>query len=116
MYRRQQEAEKAGPKRLAKRNWTPAQRGLACAACALALAVGTVSVRPAGNGGSDVPAVQYAFGLTAYAAEDRILTDDKAPVEVLGMRELDRIIGRELDKIQEIYQTEGVSGLLALMG
>lgn len=55
-------------------------------------------------------------GLTAYAAEDRILTDDKAPVEVLGMRELDRIIGRELDNIQEIYQTEGVSGLLALMG
>ena len=55
-------------------------------------------------------------GLTAYAAEDRILTDDKAPVEVLGMRELDRIIGRELDNIQEIYQTEGVSGLLELMG
>ena len=48
---------------------SPALRGLACAACALALAVGTVSVRPVGNGGSDVPAVQYAFGLTAYAAE-----------------------------------------------
>ena len=55
-------------------------------------------------------------GLTAYAAEDRILTDDKAPVEVLGMRELDRIIGQELDNIQTIYQTEGVSGLLELMG
>ena len=50
---RQQEAEKAGPKRLAKRNWTPVLRGLACAACALALAVGTVSVRPAGNGGNN---------------------------------------------------------------
>lgn len=53
--------------------------------------------------------------LTLYEGQDRILTDDKAPVEVLGMRELDRIIGGELDDIQNIYREEGVSGLLALL-
>ena len=58
----------------------------------------------------------YRFLMSDDGEFRRILTDDKAPVEVLGMRELDRIIGRELDNIQEIYQTEGVSGLLALMG
>lgn len=29
--------------------------------------------------------------------KDRILTDDKAPVELLGMKVLDEIIGEELD-------------------
>ena len=51
-------------------------------------------------------------GLTPYTGKDRILTDDKAPVEVLGMRELDRIIGDELSDIQTIYHEQGFAGLM----
>ena len=36
-------------------------------------------------------------GLKEYEAGDLILTDDKAPVELLGMRAMDSIIERELD-------------------
>ena len=35
-----------------------------------------------------------------------ILTDDKAPVEVLGMRVLDEIIAEELDYYRELYLGE----------
>ena len=35
--------------------------------------------------------------------KDRILTDDKAPVELLGMKVLDEIIGEELDYYRELY-------------
>ena len=71
---RQRGAEQTGPKRLAKRNWRPVLRGAVCAACALALVVGTVHLRPAEEsgeqpGGSPVMTLDYSFGLTAYAAE-----------------------------------------------
>lgn len=35
-----------------------------------------------------------------------ILTDDKAPVEVLGMRVLDEIIADELDYYRDLYLGE----------
>lgn len=35
--------------------------------------------------------------------EDRILTDDKAPVELLGMKVLDEIIQDELDYYRDLY-------------
>ncbi len=41
--------------------------------------------------------------LTGYEGKDRILTDDKAPVELLGMKVLDEIIGEELDYYRELY-------------
>ena len=70
----QRRAEQAGPKRLAKRNWKPILRGAVCAACALALVLGTVHLRPAVESGeqpgeSPVITLDYAFGLTAYAAD-----------------------------------------------
>ena len=40
------------------------------------------------------------------------LTDDKAPVELLGMRAIDGIIGQELHFYKEIYKQRGISGLL----
>ena len=58
---------------------------------------------------------QVAGGLTVYEGHDRILTDDKAPVEVLGMQELDRIIGSGLDEIQQVFQENGAAGLLSLL-
>ena len=62
------------PKRLAKRSWKPMVRGAVCAACALALVLGTVQLRPAEKHGEqpETPpgiTLDYAFGLTAYAAD-----------------------------------------------
>ncbi len=39
------------------------------------------------------------------------LTDDKAPVELLGMKALDEIISGELKYYKEIYKKEGLEGL-----
>lgn len=71
---RQRDAEQTDPKRREKRNWRPVLRGVVCAACALALVLGTVHLRPVEEsggqpGGSPVMTLDYSFGLTAYAAE-----------------------------------------------
>lgn len=44
-----------------------------------------------------------AENMTEYQGQDRILTDDKAPVELLGMRVLDEIIQDELDYYRDLY-------------
>lgn len=79
---RQQAAERTairtGPKRLAPGKARPILRGAVCAACALALVVGTVRFYPAESqpespvGQEDGPTVMvpgFSFGLTAYAAD-----------------------------------------------
>ncbi|MEE3392650.1 MAG: hypothetical protein VZR23_03065, partial [Lachnospiraceae bacterium] len=50
--------------------------------------------------------------LSPYAAGSHILTDDKAPVEVLSMRALDGIIRNEVSFYKDIYHKEGLKGLL----
>ena len=52
-------------------------------------------------------------GLRHYVGGERILTDDQAPVEVLGMRAIDGLIQAELQYYQKIYREEGLKGLLA---
>lgn len=47
--------------------------------------------------------VTVSENMTEYQGEDRILTDDKAPVELLGMKVLDEIIGDELDYYRDLY-------------
>ena len=42
-----------------------------------------------------------------------ILTDDRAPVELLGMRAIDGLISEELSYYRTVLRREGVSGLLA---
>ena len=54
--------------------------------------------------------------LKPYAAEDHILTDDRAPVEVLGMRMIDSLIQEELGYYQNIFENEGLQGLLKSLG
>lgn len=44
-----------------------------------------------------------ANGLTDHVTNNRILTDDKAPVELLGMKVLDEIIQDELDYYRDLY-------------
>ena len=40
------------------------------------------------------------------------MTDDKAPVELLGMRVIDSLIRDEVEYYRGIYEREGVEGLL----
>ena len=50
--------------------------------------------------------------MEAYEAGDYLLTDDKAPVELLGMQVIDDLITEELSYYKEIFEEEGISGLL----
>lgn len=50
--------------------------------------------------------------LVRYDGGDKILTDDKAPVELLGMNVIDDIIQEELVYYKQKFKEEGISGLL----
>lgn len=47
-----------------------------------------------------------------YDKGDYILTDDKAPVELLGMQVIDELIKDEVEYYKRIYKQEGIKGLL----
>ena len=47
-----------------------------------------------------------------YEPGDRILTDDKAPVELLSMKAIDGIIQDEVAYYKDIYETEGLQGII----
>lgn len=51
-------------------------------------------------------------GSSSYVCGDYILTDDKAPVELLGMQVIDEIIKDEVAYYKNIYEQEGLKGLL----
>lgn len=53
--------------------------------------------------------------LTAYEAGENILTDDRAPVELLGMRMIDSIIKDEIGYYKRIFREQGLDGLLNSM-
>ncbi|MBR5044922.1 MAG: fused MFS/spermidine synthase, partial [Clostridia bacterium] len=46
---------------------------------------------------------------------DRILTDDRAPVELLGMKVLDAMIQEELDYYRELFRGKSLSELIELL-
>lgn len=50
--------------------------------------------------------------LVCYEAGDYLLTDDKAPVELLGMQIIDAMIEDEIGYYKDIFEREGLSGLL----
>ncbi len=50
-----------------------------------------------------------------YHSGGRTLTDDKAPVELLGMQELDGLIRKETEEYKQIYRDEGIKGLLKVL-
>ena len=50
--------------------------------------------------------------LVPYEAGGHIMTDDRAPVELLGMRVIDELIRDEVVYYKMIYQEEGIPGLL----
>ena len=51
-------------------------------------------------------------GLTPVSAGGHILTDDRAPVELLGMRAIDGLIGSELGYYRDIFRRGGIRGIL----
>ena len=55
-------------------------------------------------------------GLTAYEAGPYQMTDDNAPVELLGMQVIDDLSGGEVEYYKDIYEEEGIGGLLRELG
>ena len=53
--------------------------------------------------------------LKAYQPGDYVLTDDKAPVELLGMKVIDELIADEVAYYRAIYEQEGFAGLQRLL-
>lgn len=49
---------------------------------------------------------------TEYEAGENIMTDDKAPVELLGMKQIDSIIKDEVQYYKEIYRSQGIEELI----
>ncbi|MCR5755433.1 MAG: fused MFS/spermidine synthase [Acetatifactor sp.] len=50
--------------------------------------------------------------LQEYKAGGHIMTDDKAPVELLGMQVIDELIEDEVTYYKDIYNEQGLSGLM----
>lgn len=48
----------------------------------------------------------------AYVLGEYLMTDDKAPVELLGMQVIDQLIQEEVAYYKGIYEEQGISGLL----
>lgn len=50
--------------------------------------------------------------LVKYESSGKLLTDDKAPVELLGMSMIDSLIEEEVGYYKSIYEQRGINGLL----
>lgn len=52
--------------------------------------------------------------LEKYVSGGRILTDDKAPVELLGMEVIDDMISKELSYYKDVFKKDGIRGILEI--
>lgn len=50
--------------------------------------------------------------MVIYEPGEHLMTDDKAPVELLGMKEIDSIIQDEVQYYKDIYKKEGIKGVI----
>ena len=50
--------------------------------------------------------------LTEYVPGDFLMTDDKAPMELPGMKVIDELIRNEVSYYKKIYQEGGLKALL----
>lgn len=55
---------------------------------------------------------KVAAGLTEYTPGNLVMTDDKAPVELLGMRVIDELIRDEVAYYKQIYKQGGLEALI----
>ncbi len=53
--------------------------------------------------------------LKPYQAGNRILTDDKAPVELLGMQVIDELIAEELKYYKELFEGKSLSEIIDML-
>ena len=53
--------------------------------------------------------------MESYEKGNYLMTDDKAPVELLGMQVIDEIIKNEVEYYKGIYEKDGIQGLLDAM-
>ena len=51
-------------------------------------------------------------GITLYEKGEYLLTDDKAPVELLGMQVIDALIQEELSYYKDLFKLKGIRGFL----
>lgn len=58
---------------------------------------------------------QVKENCTTYEAGTYIMTDDKAPVELLGMQVIDSLIQDEVQYYKGIYEEQGLKGLLDIL-
>lgn len=58
---------------------------------------------------------EVAQGLVPYEAGGYVMTDDRAPVELLGMRVIDGLIREEVAYYRGIYEEKGIKGLLEMI-
>jgi hypothetical protein len=58
---------------------------------------------------------RVASGLNEYEAGNYLMTDDKAPVELLGMQVIDELIQDEVAYYKKIYNEKGISGVLEML-
>ncbi len=56
--------------------------------------------------------LSVASDLRPYEAGNHVMTDDKAPVELLGMRQIDALIAGEVEQYRALYEEDGIAGLL----
>lgn len=55
---------------------------------------------------------KVSAGLTKYVPGNYLMTDDKAPVELLGMQVIDELIKNEVSYYRELYKEGGIEALL----
>lgn len=55
---------------------------------------------------------KVADNIEVYRKGNCILTDDKAPVELLGMKMVDELIKNEVSNYKQAFKEEGINGLL----
>ena len=72
-----------------------------------------------GERSDDVALARYMDGVASRltrvedpAADATVLTDDRAPVEVLGMHAIDGLIAQQAGPYREILRTQGIGGLM----
>ena len=58
---------------------------------------------------------RVSFELTEYVPGDYLMTDDKAPVELLGMKMIDELIQDEVVYYKQVYKEGGLKALLEEM-
>jgi hypothetical protein len=59
---------------------------------------------------------QVDSNLTAYVPGNYKMTDDNAPVELLGIQVIDELIQDEVRYYKEIYHDQGIQGVMDALG